>query len=234
MEVKLALLEPNRFSRPQVAMKGIKGICVHWVANPMSTAINNRNYFNNLKNQNPQATGNRYASSHEIIGLNGEIIVCVPDNEVAYHAGATTYKPRVKQLLDNSPNRHLYGIEVCHPDWVGEFNIITYLSLVNRVAYLLNKFNLKPSIDTIWRHFDVTGKDCPKYYVQNPKAWDNFIEDVTSKYNDIVNPKPLVSDWALDAYKWVIENNISDGTRPKDPVTREELWTMLYRFKGLG
>jgi len=38
-----------------------------------------------------------------------------------------------------------------------------------------------------------------------------------------------VSVWAREAQEWAIEKGITDGTRPKDPVTREELWTMLYR-----
>lgn len=175
-----ALLTPNTYSRPQSLMKGIKGICIHWVANPNSTAINNRNYFNNLRNQT--VIPKRYASSHEIIGLEGEVIICIPPNEVAFHAGATTYKPRVKTLLNNSPNRHLYGIETCHPDWGGKFRYKTYKTLINRTADLLIEFNLKPSKDTIWRHYDVTGKDCPKYYMQNEGEWNKLIKDVTENY----------------------------------------------------
>jgi len=38
-----------------------------------------------------------------------------------------------------------------------------------------------------------------------------------------------VSVWARKARKWAMEKDITDGTRPKDTVTREELWTMLYR-----
>ncbi len=41
-----------------------------------------------------------------------------------------------------------------------------------------------------------------------------------------------VPSWAKEAHEWVIKNNISDGARPKDPVTREEVWTMLYRMKA--
>ena len=51
----------------------------------------------------------------------------------------------------------------------------------------------------------------PKQHVQNPA-------------ND------EVSVWAREAQEWAMEKGITDGTRPKDPVTREEVWTMLYRF----
>lgn len=33
-----------------------------------------------------------------------------------------------------------------------------------------------------------------------------------------------------EAQKWVIEKGISDGTYPQRPVTREEVWAMLYRM----
>jgi len=38
-----------------------------------------------------------------------------------------------------------------------------------------------------------------------------------------------VSAWAKEAQAFVIEKGISDGTRPQDNVTREELWVMLQR-----
>jgi len=38
-----------------------------------------------------------------------------------------------------------------------------------------------------------------------------------------------VSSWAHAARDWAVSRGITDGTRPKDPVTREEVWTMLYR-----
>ena len=34
------------------------------------------------------------------------------------------------------------------------------------------------SCDDIIRHYDVTGKLCPKYYVQHPSAWKQFKKDV--------------------------------------------------------
>ena len=36
--------------------------------------------------------------------------------------------------------------------------------------------------------------------------------------------------WYADAQKWVIENGIADGTRPDEPATRAEVWTMLQRL----
>jgi len=44
-----------------------------------------------------------------------------------------------------------------------------------------------------------------------------------------VPPKDDVSEWAKAARDWAVSRGITDGTRPKDPVTREEVWTMLWR-----
>jgi hypothetical protein len=43
---------------------------------------------------------------------------------------------------------------------------------------------------------------------------------------------PDVSKWAKEARDWAVQEGISDGKDPKKNVTREQLWTMLYRAIG--
>lgn len=164
MQIIDRLLDVNRMSRPGTKMETIKKITIHWVGNANSTAVANRNYFNNLKNQS--AT---YASSHYIIGLDGEIIRCVPENEVAYHG--------------NSHNDYAIGIENCHPDWEGKFNEKTYKSLIELCADICRRYKLKPA-EALERHYDITGKDCPHYYVSHADAWKQFIKDVEETMGD--------------------------------------------------
>lgn len=78
-------------------------------------------------------------------------------------------------------NRKSIGIEDCHPDWDGKFNEKTYSSLVELVAELCKKYNIE--INNVIRHYDVTGKECPRYYVRNPQEWDKFKQDVQNKIN---------------------------------------------------
>ena len=99
------------------------------------------------------------------IGLDGEIIQCIPTNEIAY--------------ASNNRNNDTVSIECCHPDESGAFQEVTYQSLVELVAFLCGKFNL--TMDNVIRHYDVTGKDCPKYFVEHEDAWNAFKEDV-AKY----------------------------------------------------
>lgn len=73
------LLTVNEYSRPGTELKEVKGVVIHYVGNPATTAENNRNYFESLKD-----THERSASSHYIVGLEGEIIQCVPLDEISY------------------------------------------------------------------------------------------------------------------------------------------------------
>ena len=68
------------------------------------------------------------------------------------------------------------GAACCHPDEDGEFTKETYESLVHLTAWLCGKFNL--TAEDIIRHYDVTGKKCPLYYVEYEDAWKQFLKDV--------------------------------------------------------
>ena len=143
MKITDALLTPNKFSRPQIPLKNVKKVVLHYVGNPKSSAEANRNYFENQKN------GGRYVSSHYIIGLEGEILRCVPENEVAY--------------CSNQANTYSISIECCHPDATGKFTDATTDSAAELCAYLLKKYGL--SVNDLIRHYDVTGKQCPLWFV---------------------------------------------------------------------
>ena len=157
--IDVQLLTPNEYSRPQIKLQEIKGVVIHYLANPGSSAQDNRNYFENLKD-----THTTKASSHFIIGLDGEIIQCIPTSEIAY--------------TSNERNSDTVSIENCHPDETGEFTTATYNSLVELTGWLCWRSGLNSS-DVI-RHHDVTGKICPKYFVDNEDAWQQFLTDVQS------------------------------------------------------
>ena len=78
-KLDVELLTPNPYSRPQKALDKVNGIVVHYTANPGTTARQNRDYFNGLAE-----TKKTKASSHFVIGLEGEIVQCIPCNEISY------------------------------------------------------------------------------------------------------------------------------------------------------
>lgn len=153
-------LTVNEWSRPGTPLEKIRGVVIHYVGNPGTTARANRNYFQTLSSGEEGV----YASSHFVIGLEGEVIQCVPLTEIAY--------------ASNSRNEDTVSIEVCHPDETGQFNGAAYDRCVELTAWLCREFRLKPEEDVI-RHYDVTGKLCPLYYVENPAAWEGFLADVS-------------------------------------------------------
>ena len=164
-DVTVDLLPVNEWSRPGQVLKDIRGVVIHYVGNSSTTAQANRNYFASL------ASGKEgtYASSHFIVGLEGEVIQCVPLTEIAY--------------ASNSRNEDTVSIEVCHPDDTGEFSPATYRRCVELTAWLCREFSLDPETEVI-RHYDVTGKECPRYYVAHPEAWEAFLQDVAETLSE--------------------------------------------------
>lgn len=159
-EIIQNFIEQNPYSRSGISLDSVNGVVVHYVANPGSTAEENRNYFENLKD-----THLTKASSHYIIGLDGEIIQCIPLDEISY--------------ASNDRNADTISIECCHPDKSGKFNKKTYHSLIKLTAWLCASYGL--SVSDIIRHYDVTGKMCPKYYVKHEDAWNEILSDVENK-----------------------------------------------------
>lgn len=151
--VEPQLIDVDGASRRGEKLEGLNNIVIHYVGNPGTTATQNRNYYANPDSQ---------VSSHFLVGLEGEVLLCVPLDE--------------KSSATNHRNRDTISIEVCHPDSTGKFTDVTYDSLVRLTAWLLEVTGLKET-DVI-RHYDVTGKECPRYFVINEESWEVFRADV--------------------------------------------------------
>lgn len=201
MQIIKKYLTINSYSRPGNKLKCVKGIVIHWVGNAASTAEANRNYFEGLKSGQKMSNGRyRYASSHYIVGLEGEIISCVPEDEIAYHASQV--------------NEDHIGIEVCHPDWNGKFSPVTYQALITLIIDICNRYNLNPLRDVI-RHYDVTGKDCPRYYVKNIEAWEQLKQDANKKLVSTIkiilnNVEKEVETVNIDGFNFVKLRDLED------------------------
>lgn len=162
--IDVQLLTPNPYSRPQEALNEINGIVIHYTANPGTTAQENHDYFEGLKD-----SGETYASSHFVVGLDGEIIQCIPSSEISY--------------ASNDRNYDTISVECCHPDESGQFTEDTYQSMVELTAWLCKHFQVP--VDSVIRHYDVTGKECPKYFVDHPEAWEQFRNDVGERLSEL-------------------------------------------------
>lgn len=153
--VEVWLIDVDGTSRRGVDLEAINDIVIHYVGNPGTEAWQNREWYS-------ESTSD--VSSHFVVGLEGEIIQCIPLNE--------------KSSASNHRNSDTISIEVCHPDASGKFNPESYESLVKLTAWLVERLGM--DVDNVIRHYDITGKACPKYYVENETAWVQFKADVAA------------------------------------------------------
>lgn len=151
--VDVQLIDIDGEARRGVKLEAVNGIVIHYVGNPGTTAQENRDFFNR-----PET----HVSSHFVIGLDGEIIQCVPLFE--------------KSSASNDRNRDTISIEVCHPAEDGQFTAASYASLIKLTAWLCETYRLDE--DDVIRHGDVIEKNCPKYYMEHPDAWLQLKADV--------------------------------------------------------
>lgn len=150
-------LTPNEYSRPGDSLKEVKNIFVHYTANPGTNAAQNRSYFEQLKD-----THERSASAHFIIGYEGEIVQCIPLDEIAYAVVGR--------------NQDSISIECCYLAEDGSFTEETYASLLKMLKWLTSAYHLKE--EDILRHYDCGGKKCPLYYTEHEDAWEQLKRDV--------------------------------------------------------
>ena len=153
-------LTPNEYSRPGDALEEVNNIFVHYTANPNTSAAQNRSYFEQLKDTHITS-----ASAHFIIGYNGEIIQCIPLDEIAYAV--------------QTRNFDSISIECCYKSANGSFTQETYDSLIELLAWLTDVYDLET--DDILRHYDCGGKKCPIYYTEHEDAWERLKKDVGEK-----------------------------------------------------
>ncbi len=152
--VQVAYID-NENARHGTRLADFTGVVIHYVGNPATTAMGNRNYFNQPTTE---------VASHFVVGLDGEVVQCLPLHE--------------RSVASNNRNRDTISIEVCHPDESGQFSAATYASLVRLTAWLCNLGDL--NTDDVIRHHDVTKKECPLYYVRHPEAWEKLRNDISA------------------------------------------------------
>ena len=150
-----------------------------------------------------------------------EIVQGIPEDRNAWHAGD-----------GNGPgNRKGIGIEICYSKSGGQRFIEAEKLAAKFIAYKLKEKGW--GIDKVKKHQDFSGKYCPHRTLD--MGWQRFLDMVKSELDklkgvDKVTDKNTPSSWAKEAWEWAKKEGITDGTRPKDTMTREEMITMLHRY----
>ena len=181
-------------------LSGVTDIAIHYVGNPGTTAQQNHDYYDQ-----PDTT----VSSHFLIGLDGEIIQCIPMDE--------------KSSATNDRNLDTLSIEVCHPDATGQFTQASYDALVKLTAWLCDYCGI--GRDHVIRHYDVTGKLCPStsWITQTPGP--NFW--LMSRTTDLP-PAPLAGGASFPLFSYSTKNEerakaLSSFSIPLTPLLHDVL-----------
>ena len=177
MNIDKQYLTISNYNRPGTHRDRTTAVACHYIGNPGTSAQANRNYFENLR-----TTHTTKASCHYIIGLKGEIIQLIPEEEVSW--------------CTNQAISYTISIEACHPDVTGKFTDATYQSYVALAADICKRWGLDPQAGGLIRHYDVTGKVCPKWWVDHPEAWEQFKADVAEVM------QPIKSGWQRTDIGW--------------------------------
>lgn len=135
----------------------IEYLVVHYTANTGDSAGNNAKYF---------AREVVHASAHYFVDEN-EVWQSVPDDYIAYHVGSNKY-------YNGCRNYNSLGIELCNcvnsiPDSIRK-------RAIDIISDKMIEYKLYNDVNLV-RHYDVTRKKCPAYYVSHPQKWKLFKQE---------------------------------------------------------
>lgn len=146
----------------------IKYIVIHYTANDGDSDEGNANYFANLLESK--------ASAHYFVD-DDSITQSVPDDYVAYSVGGSKYTDCAKTgggtLYGIATNRNTLSIEMCDSikDGTIKAQEATIINTIKLVRLKMKEYNI--DIDHVIRHFDVNGKHCPAY-LMDEQAWAEY------------------------------------------------------------
>lgn len=223
-------IRKNEFSRPAYDLLKIQAIVIHWTANSGADADAHFNYFDKTIIQLK-----RYAGAHIFVDKD-KTLELIPLNEGAFGANdggnASLKLPTLRASDKRYPTRTGDGnanlltihVEMCvekdgsiHPDTVERTRLV--------VKMLQDKFpQLKDTKNRVVRHFDITGKNCPKPFVEDEKKWNAFLESIDQPIEEESNESLKIQ---------------TGGLRPENCKELAEYlidknWYAKFKFDGKG
>lgn len=183
----------------------IKYIIIHYTANDGDTDEGNGNYFaNNVVK----------ASAHYFVD-DDSVTLSVPELCIAWSVGGTKWKDTATtgggKMYGQITNANSLSVEMCDTLRNGTIKATeqTMANTAMLVKDLMKKYNI--DIDHVYRHFDVNGKHCPAYFM-NQTAWDGF--KARLKESDTVPIYKTLNDipsWAKETVEKLIAHGSLKG-----------------------
>jgi N-acetylmuramoyl-L-alanine amidase len=146
----------------------IKFLVYHYTANDGDTDEANAKYFHNNIVK---------ASAHRFVD-DDSVTISVPDNYVAYHCGGGLQGREGHKFYKICTNTNSIGIEMCDTIKNGKYEVSSK-TRSNAIALgkeIVKKYGIKK--ENVIRHYDVTGKNCPAYFVKDEEAWKKFRDEI--------------------------------------------------------
>lgn len=200
----------------------IKYLVYHYTANDGDTDEANAKYFHNNVVK---------ASAHRFVD-DDSVTISVPDNYTAYHCGGGLQGKNGHKFFKICTNTNSMGIEMCDTIRNGKHEVSpkTRANAIEEGKKIVKKYNIPKS--HVLRHYDVTGKNCPAYFVKDEEAWKKFRDEIFEtekkefkKYYIKVNTKELnVRE----------EPNANADTKIIRVLKKDEKWLIRDEKNGWG
>lgn len=173
MEIREIIANKANYGRARTT---VKYIVIHYTGNDGDKAVNNGNYFRNT------VTG---TSAHYFVDDN-EIVRSVPEGHIAFSVEGKNYGGRLHGIVTNANS---ISVELC--DTLRNGTIAptkeTIENALELVRYLMKSYNIPH--ENVVRHYDVTKKACPAYWVNDERwkaeFWNRITESKPIEYKPI-------------------------------------------------
>lgn len=195
------------------SLSKIKYIVWHFTANDGDTDESNAKYF---KRKNIKASAHYFVDDDSVT-------ISVPDTYVAWSVGGSRYSDYEStggaSLYKICTNTNSISIELCDTIKDGKYNASekTIENAIEFTRKLMKKYNIP--IQNVIRHFDVTGKKCPLYLVNNTE-WNKVKKRISSSS---ITSKSNTASYSKSQFIKDIQKSINvkvDGVVGKETISK--------------
>lgn len=220
MNIKTNLAHKSNYGSAR-HLTDIKYIVIHYTSNDGDTDENNGKYFKN----------NIVKSSAHYFVDSDSITRSVPDNYIAWSVGGKKYADCSKtgggKYHGKCTNSNSISIELCDDVKNGVVypSAKTIQNALELTEHLMKLYNIPK--ENVIRHFDVTGKYCPKYWMDDTKWKSEFWDKLNGE-----KFKPYLVKVTVDLL------NVRAGVGTKFKVTttvkKNQVYTIVDEKDGWG
>lgn len=226
-KIKTVISNVKNFGGTRATSK-IKYIVIHYTANDGDTDEANGRYF---KNNVVKASAHYFVDSDSITQS-------VKDDRVAWAVGGKKYSTCSStgggKYYGTVTNTNSISIELCDDVKNGVIypSAKTIQNALELTEHLMKKYNIPKS--NVIRHFDVTGKPCPKYWLSDAKWKSEFWNKIGGSCGET---KPAATTSFMVKINTDVLNVRKGGSTSyavTAVVKRNEIYTIVEESNGWG